>query len=120
MNATELLSLVSERLGEIFERNSLTIREKSFDSARGRAAILWASDKLLVEIYSDPQGGEVNCRVASLASGLVEPQWRFLYELVPLSADELRAAHMSFRSEAEQFDTLTRKLMTLLAQAPSA
>ena len=81
---------------------------------RGSTSLIWQNEKLFLEIYSDPQGGETNCRIAPKPSNTIglsgQIVWKYLYELVPLSAEELSNIQTRRRSHLEQLEMIRGKL----------
>jgi hypothetical protein len=114
MNLNEFATEVDSRLKTAIASSGLVLSEKSFDPARGKSILRWRSERLALEIYSDPKVGEVNCRVALLSEEAREVQWKFLFEYVPLTDSELRTAHTTFQSPAQQLDLVSAKLKIFL------
>ena len=81
---------------------------------RGSTSLIWQNENFFLEIYFDPQGGETNCRIAPKPADAVGQRsqivWKYLYELVPLSAEELSNIQTRRRSHLEQLEMIRAKL----------
>jgi hypothetical protein len=98
--------LTFEKLSEL----EVGLTPQEYDQ-RGMTALFWANEKIIFEIYCDPQGGEVNCRIAELVDDRVKSDaWKYLYEISPLSDDELSRIHHQPRTLEIQLKTVLQKL----------
>ena len=79
---------------------------------RGFTVLFLQNERFILEIFSDPQGGEVNCRIAKFENTIGNNiSWKYFYELFPLTSAELSKIRNSQRSMETQFSVLTQKLI---------
>lgn len=86
---------------------------EAFDPERHYSAVTWKNDNFILEIYSDPMGGEINCRIKDV-SQKIDEGWRYIYEVVPSTIEELQIAYTTMRSENEQLNSIIVKLRKFL------
>ena len=78
---------------------------------RNMTAIFWSNGRVILEIYSDPLGGEINCRIATIETDKLQHEtWKYFYELHPLSTQELLEIQKKPRAPDIQLATLVKKL----------
>lgn len=113
MKCEELVVLVNSNLARVFEKNNLNLIGEGFDPERNYSTVTWKSDSFMLEVYSDPMGGEINCRIKDI-SQKIDGEWRYIYEVVPPTMDELKIAYTAIRSENEQLNSIIVKLRKFL------
>ena len=87
--------------------------QRDYDQ-RNMTALFWLSGNVILEIYSDLQGGEVNCCIGELVDGkLQETSLKYLYELSPLTPVEILNIQRQPRTLDAQLATVIQKLNVL-------
>lgn len=106
------LKLNGLRLLSIKERQEMGIGLKQSEYiARGMTSHIWRNEKYCIEIYSDPQCGEINCCLAKIPATPSQPTvWKYLYELFPLTQVEFLEIKSRRRSTNDQIDAIKEKL----------
>lgn len=114
MNDKELISAISTSLSQVLAKNNINLTRSFFDPVRHYAAATWENPELAIEVYSDPMSGEINCRIKKHDENGEKEKWVYIYEEFPMTAEEIKKAHTSVRSEKKQLDGIIDKLKLLL------
>ena len=112
MKEFDLEKETNSRLREFFNINGFELYERIIYKGRGNTILRWRNQFLFVEIFSDPQGGEINCLIAKSVVNHLNLEWHWLYECLPLNVLE-RAKMLDCFSEgyeANNLDMIASKL----------
>ena len=95
---------------EELEKLGIALKQYEYEQ-RGITVLFLKNKKFILEIFSDPQGGEVHCKIAKSEEVTVNhSSWKYFYELFPLNTIELSKIKISQGSMEAQFAVLMQKL----------